>query len=258
MLKLAAVSAIAAAALGVTGYMQHQELSIFSDHPQQISCEQLATNGPGDNHHIILTDFAIPENHVVELNKWGTPRRAWIMAVPFGGEAHQTIQEAEHHDETPQGITSNVVIEINNVWTHDQFDLIIERDTLPGFIVNEYRPIDPETRQLLETGYAGYDIDSIWVMSFGEKPPSATVARAKLGAGGLFALLTVVLGLLGIVRRFNSEPAPEYAGVEGSPIITPRSAPIDHIPAMTREPDAPLVPQKADEESEQDEQRISA
>ncbi|MHC4976788.1 MAG: hypothetical protein ACYTF7_09310, partial [Planctomycetota bacterium] len=96
MFKLAAGSAIVAALLGATGYLQNQTLSMFKDTPSTLSAQDLAADSPGENRHITLTDFVIPDDHIVELNDWNQPRRAWIKAVPVGSEAHQALQEAEH------------------------------------------------------------------------------------------------------------------------------------------------------------------
>jgi hypothetical protein len=49
--------------------------------PQVISCEKLLAQGPGDNLHIILTDFALLPDFVYEheMDHW---KGAWVPVVP--------------------------------------------------------------------------------------------------------------------------------------------------------------------------------
>ncbi|MHC4977280.1 MAG: hypothetical protein ACYTF7_11875, partial [Planctomycetota bacterium] len=102
-----------------------------------------------------------------------------------------------------------------------------------------------KTRTLIDDGYNTFDAENTWIISFGERAPSATIARAKLGGGALFALLALIFSFSGLKKKVFGTRADEYEGILGAPIPT-GGAPMSHIPPMKSEIDAPLVPQSND------------
>lgn len=50
--------------------------------PQRISCMNLALGGPGENLHVVLTDFEVSEAYVVEDRH----KDVWIQAFPAGAQ----------------------------------------------------------------------------------------------------------------------------------------------------------------------------
>src|SRR5947207_6389199 len=80
--------------LVVKGVNEHTLSGKTKDQPQRISCAKLASEGPGDNAHIVLTDFLMAPNYVYEgRGKSGTWSNAWVPALAIDSDWAKQVAE---------------------------------------------------------------------------------------------------------------------------------------------------------------------
>src|SRR5688572_14555616 len=78
---------IIGAVLTFAGVQEMRLSSAAKPEPQEISCSELAQNGPSDNAHVLLKDFLITPAFVYETGKSGNWKTVWVPAVPHTTQA---------------------------------------------------------------------------------------------------------------------------------------------------------------------------
>lgn len=161
--------------------------------PQEITCAELAENGPGDNTHIRMTDFILCDGYVVETGRLGGWDRAWVPAVPLGGKYHQRLIELAGEDGVIEGKTPlprriRVIVEFPNATDEEYLAAMGKEDVIHGTIINVIRDLDKETRDLIKRTYRAVDADKFLVLVEGQSPPGVAGVGGDI-AGGIALIL---------------------------------------------------------------------
>jgi hypothetical protein len=178
--------------LGAYGFQELRLTRVAQAEPQTLSCKELASQGPGSNAHVRMTDFlAAPGSFVYEERK-GTWTAAWIPIVPLDSDYARELAATQERDATAKlPLPKDIRIVAKLPKARNQADVVrmAEGDTLTGLVVNEISRLDGETRKLLKESYPEVDFERCWILEEGRTPASTLGALALMGAG---------LGLLGL------------------------------------------------------------
>jgi hypothetical protein len=160
--------------------------------PQRISCAQLESRGPGDNAHVLMTDFLMCDFYVYEEGVGSRWERAWVPVVPLGGEYHRQLVEltgpnGEIEGEMPPPPDFKVIVEFPGATDVEYLSEMAEEDEIHGTIVNVIRKLDPETKKLIEGTY-DVDADACWVLVEGRTPGGASRVWSYMGGGVILIL----------------------------------------------------------------------
>jgi hypothetical protein len=198
---------IGGAVLGYFGYRELRLALAARGEPTRITCAELAAKGPGDNAHIVLTDFVGCSTWYVyeaEATRKAGPYKTVLMpAVPLGGEWHQALLKLleEHDGEIPDGVepprpkSIRVMMKFKDVANEDALTALIDRDTLQGMIVNKIESLDSDDKRLLRQGYGNIDFDRLLIFEHERTPTSTSAAVACLVGAGVLVGVPVLLGL---------------------------------------------------------------
>lgn len=156
--------------------------------PQEITCAELAENGPGDNAHVRMTDFILCDGYVVETGRFGGWDRAWVPAVPLGGKYHQRLIELAGPDGVIEGKKPlprriRVIVEFPDATNEADLAAMGEQDAIHGTIINVIRDLDKETRDLIQRTYRAVDADKFLVLVAGESPPGVAGVGGDIAGG---------------------------------------------------------------------------
>jgi hypothetical protein len=178
-----------------------------SPNPQTITCDQLEKKGPGNNLHVVLTDFILCEgSYVYQGSKNDNSRwtKVWIPAVPIDGEYVQQLKrmiaENKTSGEIPKPKNLKVIVKTSNVHSESELDDYAKHQTIQGLLVNKVESLGSEERNILAGSYPGIDFSNCYILEEGRKPKSAGTAAAMMGGGGL----AILGGLFGMLRRMTS------------------------------------------------------
>ncbi len=163
---------------------------------QKIKCSDLEAKGPGENAHIILTDFCLPNSSIIynKDTKSGKYTCIWVPAVPNEGDYVKQYREAMQAGTQPSGPTGiKVIVESKNVKNDAQLDEFGNKTEIEGTIVNKIESLGSDERKLLVSSYPGSSIDACYILEEGRKP-AGTGALAGFLLGGL-ALVGVGVAL---------------------------------------------------------------
>ena len=154
--------------------------------PQKISCAQLATDGPRDNVHVVMSDFLLCD-YIVYETRGSSWNKAWVPAVPLGSEYHRQILEllddrGELTGPVPQPTDFKVIVELPGASGPEYIDRIAEQETIHGTIVNVIQKLDQDTKRLLRNGY-GVDPDDCWILVEGRTPGGSSRVWNYVGGG---------------------------------------------------------------------------
>lgn len=204
------------------GIQENSLASAADEKPQVITCEQLATAGPGDNAHVTLTDFVlwtdafVYEEEGSVVKKWS---RVWIPAVPEGGEAHQAaveaVEEFGRNATIPPPKNIRIIVQANAA-NENEVERLAERDALTGLVINRISDLGSEERGILEQSYPGVDFDHVWIIQEGRKPASGAKVAFMIGLGVLGCVIGLVLAVVQVGKQEKAaQPAPGegYRGV---------------------------------------------
>lgn len=210
-------------AFGVAGiYVGCNEFQIrgrSKAEPQSITCEQLATHGPGDNLHVLVTDFILLPDYVYETG-WTGWKGAWVPAVSYQAYQRQVasalgVSEQEIDSVSEQRLVEaleelkasdfdfRIIVSFPQADGPDYVDRMGEAESIQGMLLEDFTRIEPEGRRLLRQSYPTVKIEDCHILVAGRKPYS--VATAQLYLSGGVALLLLSLGMA--ARRASYETA---------------------------------------------------
>lgn len=197
-------------------YMGFRELGLRSRsraEPQVISCERLVAQGPGDNLHMILTDF-VPLSDYVYQQKTDRWSGAWVPIVPpsavreaiarvlkINVSAVDSISKEQEHKALKQLKSSDfnfkIIISLPKADGEDYVERALEADSVQGMLMVDsfLATLNSERRELLQSGYPRADLNHCWVLVEGRTPASEGTARGYQAGGlGLILVPLVVAG----------------------------------------------------------------
>jgi hypothetical protein len=155
--------------------------------PQTISCADLIAKGPGDNGHVIVTDFALlTDSFVVEGGSQNSPtwKRAMVPMVP---KSQATAANPSK--------SFRVILDTHKVTTETELVALAKEDKIQGTIVNDVKSLDAETQKLLKNSYSGTDFSSCLILDHGRRPSSPLFWGGALAGGALSLVALVALFL---------------------------------------------------------------
>lgn len=163
--------------LGFVGVRLVGQLGRAHGVANELSCEELVTRGPGDNHHVVLNGCEADGRTAREQSVDG-PGYLWVgMRVADGTDDGDTVLLLKYSEEA---------------WASKR-EPIHAGAYIQGLLLNEIEPLEPHQRNLLARGFSGAPLDHLWVLDVGRRPPSP--ARAY---GTLVVALAALLGGLGV------------------------------------------------------------
>jgi hypothetical protein len=189
-----------------------------SETPQRLTLAQLAANGPGDNAHVVLTDFALCDGYVclVKVGRFdrfikGTdPRRerwegVFIPAVPLTPELrqHRARGAAEGRPAAP----GNIRVLLLSYAVHGEADLdqLENQPELRGTVINSIQSLDGKTVSLLREMYPGTDFGNCLIFQAGRRPSPTVISLLVVF---LASLAIVAAGFLLLVRHLYTPRRP--------------------------------------------------
>jgi hypothetical protein len=177
-------------------------MEAIAKEPQRLTLQELAANGPGDNPHVIVTDYLCGRGYVFEMMvrkgsppptpDQGGPGKAWIPLFP------------KSQGDAPEPNSFVVLLETAPTQASGTgFHLLSRRAEMEGLVFPiSFRTLKGEVQARLSKSYPGTDFSKgllleEWDQHHKKDAPFFAYALAILAGGGL--LLGLPLLSLGIV-----------------------------------------------------------
>lgn len=212
MSRLQIILIIAGLMISYTGYQESQLAGLAAEIPQELTLAELEQNGPGDNAHLLVSDFVLCTWDYVYVEKRSSWSEVWIPAVPLYGEYFQGLLEST--DETgywpddfefPAPDDVRVLMKLTSASDEEAVDEIAALDTIQGMIINEIESLGSGEADLLAETYPNVDFDTCLIFEHGREPTSSDILMVYFVGGGLLVLLG-----LGLWLRSRRRDAEEY------------------------------------------------
>jgi hypothetical protein len=167
-----------------------------SETPQRLTLAQLAANGPGDNAHVVLTDFALCDGYVclVKVGRFerlitGTDptTKRWegvfVPLVPLTPEVRQRRARGEAVGRAAAPANMRVLLLSYTAHGVSDLDRLDAQPELGGTVVNAIKSLDRKTARLLRDLYPGTDFDNCLIFQENRRPtpPSRSLLFVFLG-----------------------------------------------------------------------------
>ena len=217
---------IASVALIMLGFKEARLAAAASSTPQQLSCQQLATNGPGDNAHVVLTDLLLCGGSYVYAERNGRWTEAWIPAVPLGGAYHQQLAALGPVAEVPPPANIRVIVKLPSVRGDSDVARFAAQEKLQGMVINDIESLGTEEKSILADGYPGVDFGRCWIVEQGRGPAGLGKIAGCIGGG-----LLLVVFLVWRVLRLRGRPEIQPERGAASPMASSARAGSSQSPA---------------------------
>jgi hypothetical protein len=169
------------------GFKERDVAASSTQAPETIALKDLIARGPEGNANIILTDYALCDNLVIE-KKGSLWQGVWVPVVP------KDAAGPDGRGGSPAAFQA--VIYSTRVRNEGQVSERLAQPQLPGLVVNKLRSLDGKQKKLLQDSYPQTDFSTCLIIHEGREPSSETKS-ALLIYGGIGAV-AVGLGLLGL------------------------------------------------------------
>jgi hypothetical protein len=156
--------------------------------PHTLTCRELMDLGPGDNTHVLLTDFQLDTSHVVITTEKDGPRREtyWVALFPADG----AIDPGK----------LRLLLKTDRLASRTELRQLARETQLQGIVLRHEAPTESEPGgRLLRDAYPGADLRNCLVLvhratgsRVSEPPPAVVVAPVGVG----LLLLGAAAGLL--------------------------------------------------------------
>lgn len=169
----------------VYGCNEQRLSSKAKSEPQTITIKNLASTGPGDNAHVVVTDYILRlDDFVIETEGNNDTRwtKAYVPLVPIDIDINNPPR------------TFDVILKTDDHHTMGEMDRLQEAGQIKGLIINEISKLGGEEKKLLKSSYPGTNFDTCWIIEHGRKPAGTSFVMGSLGGGAL--LLLAGIGLL--------------------------------------------------------------
>jgi hypothetical protein len=162
----------------IVAAVQEYRLGAKADEkPQTLTCRQLIDKGPGDNLHVVVTDYVLEvDSFVVEEKKrqkdnWN---KVWIPLSPLDGKK----TEGKFH----------VILQTDRA--HKDADLVAiqKAGQIHGMVVNDVASLGSKEEGLLRQSYPKTDFAKCWIIQH-ERGPKTTTDVLLYIIAGVVALL---------------------------------------------------------------------
>jgi hypothetical protein len=178
--------------------------SASSSQPQQLTLKQLIANGPGNNNHVIVTDFTPAANYVYRYQKGkyevvsNPETKRWTEVwVPLVVETNAAPQPPGFNPGgfVPGGIgprPSAVQVVVRLEGTHDKIGVdqwCNSKRQVQGMVVNLTESLDSKTEELLKEAYPATDFSRLLIIHEGRKPTTASTVLLEVCGGTVMIVL---------------------------------------------------------------------
>jgi len=186
------------------GYEEMKLKGIAAPEAQEITCAELIANGPGENAHVIISDFMLLQQAYVYEGSENNMDKVWIPAVALGGEFHQEFSnylserdgEDINPDDLPKPKSIGLMVISSRMKTDDQMTAVADADTIRGLVINEIEKLSGEELEILKSSYPGIDFSTVYILEHGREPSGSGKMLGFLGGGALLSLLGLGLFLI--------------------------------------------------------------
>jgi hypothetical protein len=186
--------------------------SASSATPQRITLAQLLANGPGNNAHVLVTDFVPAQNYVYlyqqvrgkynlatppgsENRNW---TEVWVPLVPLTAEMKDRLAAGGDIADLLHPRAVRVVVRLANVHDRDSVEQWCgNKREVKGLVVNSVSSLNTTTKDLLKQSYPDSDFSTCLLIHEGRKPPWAIGIIFGFGMGTLL----MVAGSLWFIFR---------------------------------------------------------
>jgi hypothetical protein len=153
-----------------------------------MTAAELGERGPGDNIHIVVTDFEVGNNYVVE-EKNGRWNMVWAPLFPPG---------------SLEGDTSKLKVLLRAAGPDDEAELValLGKGEVQGLVTNDLVLWNQTPGQEFVDAYPGVDYKKMWVLADVQR--SADWVPLALGAGVVVSVLFAIAGLVAFILRTTS------------------------------------------------------
>jgi hypothetical protein len=171
--------------------------------PQELTCAELGTKGPGDNAHVVLREFLLCDNAFVYEERGGRWTVAWVPALPKGARV-------------PSGQTPDFAVLVKMPRARSMADIVqaARGRELHGMVVNSIERLGDGERATLQRSYPRVDFDRCQILELDRQPAGWLRVIGSLVGGALliFYMLWTLLAGQGPVQHGPVAPrAPAVA-----------------------------------------------
>ena len=170
----------------VVAFWGGQELVLASGSSgaaQRMTCADLAKSGPGENAHVILTEFDLTPEYVTQEER-GHWTQVWVRAVPKGGARNALV-----------------LLTSRKVRSEKELAEAFDKPELEGTIVDALGKPNAEVRARLDATYQGLSFAR--VLEVGRKPSGWLLS----GGAILLGLVTSIAFFAVLLRRRREQRA---------------------------------------------------
>jgi hypothetical protein len=173
-----------------------------TDTPQNITCADLAANGPGTNAHVRVTNFKSMSNFVFRKSATGDWQTAWLPIIPPSAVKPPNGRRLRPGSKIiPKDFVDSsnihVLIKTHTVRSQADVDGAMKRDEVEGLVINKIEKLTDNERELFQNAYPQMDSDNVYIVEDGRMPAGGTGMLGLIGGGvlllcGLFILFRPV------------------------------------------------------------------
>ncbi len=179
VVRIKLILIIGGLALAVLAVQDLRLVLLASAEPQEITCAELIANGPGDNAHVVLTDFVLWTHEAVlqgrsqDDSSWSV---VWIPAACDDGDVR-------------------VLVKARNVNGKTGLGELAARQKLQGIVTNAIEPLEQDEATELAKFYKNADLFTCWILEIGRSPAPTSKMATYLAAAAAAIALGVYLSL---------------------------------------------------------------
>lgn len=197
---------IGGVALLFVGVQELRLTGIARPQAQTITCDALGKSGPGDNAHVVMTDFLLsPAGFVYEGGQEASEyKTVWIPALPLEGEYQRQLaglvdEAGQLPDTLPPPRDIRIIIKSSHLRSDD--DIRNLPNTIQGVVVNKVSKISGQELSLLRDSYPGIDFSTVWILDHNRMPASTAKTAALVGGGAALILIPAGVSLVMRLRK---------------------------------------------------------
>ncbi|MCG3138202.1 MAG: hypothetical protein HJJLKODD_02063 [Phycisphaerae bacterium] len=192
---------IGGGALIYFGIQESRLSSAAGKTPQTMTCQELSDKGPGENAHVIMTDFLLWDEQFVYESKSSSSSSSWtnvwVPAIPLNGDFHKKLLSMIGEDGELTGSLPEppiqVIVKSGKISNDAGLMLLGEQPTIQGMVVNEIESLDSKERRLLEESYPHVNFDRCWILHHGRQPSGSGKLVGMIGGGLALAGVGIVM-----------------------------------------------------------------
>ena len=203
----------------VFGGVQEIELwRVAKSTPQELTYRQLATDGPGNNSHIMLRGFYLCVDAFVYEERGGRWTVAWVPAVAKGTELGPNGR--------PRGDDVSVLVKMPRARSMADVVHAAESPVLQGMVTNTIERLGPDEAAMLARSYPDVDFERCRIFEVDREPSGLWPVLGSLVGGGLliaYMLWTLLAGQGTVVH--GPLPTATATGSTASPAPPAKASP---------------------------------